>query len=605
MVALALPLASNTLFSQQSFFRVEDLRPGMKGVGKTCYQGSKPEEFGVEILGVMKHINPGADAVLARFSGEMIDKTGVFEGMSGSPVYIDGKLLGAVAFSYPFSKEAIGGITPITQMVNTFEQDVDFKVVNPGIGLKKSMLWDFQKVIDGAGRGLPLLSRDNRWQPVAVSTEGHTLQPIATPLSLAGFSPATLERFSPQFRALGLSMLQGSGSMQSGGSPSTSSLPDNSPLEPGSNLVIHLVRGDLEVSAGGTVTHIDGDRLYAFGHPLFNLGFSQLPMHKGRALIVFPSMQTSFKILEATEPVGAMRQDRGMGIYGVLGETAEMLPIHIKMKTSRRAEKDLNFEIALDRFLSPFMVNLTIFNSILASERGLGYSTIKVKGQININGENPVKIDDRYSSDSNSPVFAALSVAMPLNFLLAFGYQNLDLESIDLEITTIEDDRSAILESIRLDRSELKAGDSVNLETMLRKSNGEVVKDTYPVKIPESITPGDLSLLVADGNSIMTRDTMEQGEQIVPRNLTHLIRLLNNLRRNDRLYVRLFRRGPGAVVKGEGLPGLPPSILSILNSERNTGNMRAIDKTNLMEYQLPQTDYVVNGAKLFNLIIKP
>jgi hypothetical protein len=300
-----------------------------------------------------------------------------------------------------------------------------------------------------------------------------------------------------------------------------------------------------------------------------------------------------------------MRQDRGMGIYGVLGETAEMLPIHIKMKTSRRVEKDLNFEIALDRFLSPFMVNLTIFNSILASERGLGYSTIKVKGQINVNGENPVKIDDRYSSDSNSPVFAALSVAMPLNFLLAFGYQNLDLESIDLEITTIEDDRSAILESIRLDRSELKAGESVNLETLLRKSNGEVVKDTYPVKIPESITPGGLSLLVADGNSIMTRDTMEQGEQIVPRNLTHLIRLLNNLRRNDRLYVRLFRQGPGAVVKGEGLPGLPPSILSILNSERNTGNMRAINKTNLMEYQLPETDYVVNGAKLFNLTIKP
>jgi hypothetical protein len=251
------------------------------------------------------------------------------------------------------------------------------------------------------------------------------------------------------------------------------------------------------------------------------------------------------------------------------------------------------------------MVNLTVFNSILATERGLGYSTIQVKGQINVKGEKAVKIDDRYSSDSNSPVYAALSVAMPLNFLLAFGYQNLELESIDLEITTIEDDRSAILETIRLDRSEVKAGETVNLETILRKSNGQVVKDSYPVKIPESITPGGLTMLVADGNSIMTRDTREQGEQIVPRNLTHLIRLLNNLRRNDRLYVRIFRSGPGAVVKGEGLPGLPPSILSILNSERNTGSMRAIANTNLMEYQLPQTDYVVNGARQFNLMVKP
>jgi len=579
----------------------------MKGVGKTCYQGSEPEEFGVEILGIMRHISPGTDAVLARFSGDMIAKTGVFEGMSGSPVYIDGRLLGAVAFSYPFSKEAIGGITPITQMMDTFKEDIDFKVVNPGMGLRKSMLWDFRELIDEAdgNPGLPIVSQDVRWRPVLASFQGHALQPIATPLSLGGFSPATLERFAPQFRALGLSVLQGSGSLQSASSAVPSSTPDNSPMEPGSNLVIHLVRGDFEMSAGGTVTHIDADRLYAFGHPLFNLGFSELPMHKGRALIVFPSMQSSFKILEATDPVGAMRQDRGLGIYGILGEKARMIPIHIKMKTSRRVERDLNFEIALDRFLSPFLVNLTLFNSILATERSLGYSTIQVKGQINVKGENPVKIDDRYSSNSNSPVFAALSVAMPLNFLLAFGYQNLDLGAIDLEITTIEDDRSAILETIRLDRSELKAGESVKLETILRKSNGEVVKEAFPVRIPESITPGSLTMLVADGNSIMTRDTREQGEQIVPRNLTHLIRLLNNIRRNDRLYVRIFRRGPGAVVKGEGMPGLPPSILSILKSERNTGSMRAIQNTNLMEYQLPQTDYVVNGAKLFNLVIKP
>jgi hypothetical protein len=562
----------------------------------------------VEILGVMKHINPGTDAVLARFSGDLISKTGVFEGMSGSPVYIDGKLLGAVAFSYPFSKEPIGGITPITQMVKTFEEDVDFRIVNPGIGLKRSMLWDYQKLVvdaDSANLGFPILAQDARWLPVMSSTQGHALQPIATPLSVGGFSPQTLERFAPQFRALGLSILQGTGSLQSAVSAAPSSSSDNSTLEPGSNLVIHLVRGDFEASAGGTVTHIDGDRLYAFGHPLFGLGFSQLPMHKGRALIVFPSMQSSFKILEATEPVGAMRQDRGLGVYGILGEKAKMIPMHLKMKTSRKVEKDLNFEIALDRFLSPLLSNLTIYNSILASERNLGYSTIQVKGQINIKGEKPVKIDDRYSSDSNSPVFAALSVAMPLNFLLAFGYQNLELETIDLEITTIEDDRSAILETIRLDRTELKAGESVKLETILRKANGEVVKESYPVKIPESITPGSLTMLVADGNSIMTRDTREQGEQIVPRNLTHLIRLLNNLRRNDRLYVRIFRRRPGAVVKGEGLPGLPPSILSILNSERNTGSMRSIQNANLMEYQLPQTEYVINGSKLFNLVIKP
>jgi len=607
-VAIVLLTTASAGWAATEFFRVEDLRPGMKGIGKTCYQGTKPEEFQVEIIGVMRGVSPGGNAVLAKFSGGPLGQTGIFEGMSGSPVFIDGKLLGAVAFSFPFSKEAIGGITPITQMVDAFKESGTYSS-SPKVILKNSMLWNYQlsppqNIKD---QSLLISPLDTQLQPALAPFGGHALVPISTPLSLAGFGPETLKIFAPQIRALGMTILQGtaSTSLQAAGAPKTARPGDNSPIEPGSNIVVPLVRGDLDASAGGTVTYVDGDKLYAFGHLLFDLGFTELPMHKGYSLTVFPSLQSSFKILETGEPVGTIRQDRESGIYGILGEKARMIPIQVHMTTSRDVKKELKFEVARDRFLTPFLINLTVYNSIVSSERALGVQTLQVKGKISIKGEQPVEIENRFSSDSNAPIFASLSIAVPVNFLLASGYKNLDLENIDLNITAQEDDREAVLDSIRFDRTELRAGDAVDLQILYRRPNGETIQDSYPIKIPSDVTPGPLSLLVADGTTLMTRDAREQGEELIPRDLSQLIKFMNNIRKNDRLYVRLFRQEAGAVVKGEGLPGLPPSILSILRSERNSGGMTPIQTSAFMEYELPPSDYVVAGSRTINLVIKP
>jgi hypothetical protein len=608
VISIMLPLPGN-VWPQAEFFRVEDVRPGMKGIGKTCYQGSKPEEFQVEILGVLRGLNPGSDAVLARMSGGPLAQVGIFEGMSGSPVFIDGKLLGAVAFSFPFAKEAIAGITPITQMVDAFVEGLDAAAPGTKI-MKKSMLWNYQlPVPEGAGTlpGLAVTSIDTHLQPALSPFAGHALQPISTPLSLGGLSPESLRMFAPQFRALGFSVLQGTGaaSLQTGGGqPQATPASDSAPLEPGANLVIPLVSGDLDVSAGGTVTYINGKKLYAFGHPLFNLGFSQLPMYKGRAITVFPSLQSSFKILEATEPAGVLRQDRGLGVYGLLGEKASTIPMRVRVTTSRGVKKAFHYEVANDRLLTPLLINLTLFNSITASERAMGVSTLRVKGRIVLKGEEPIVIENRFSSDSSSPANAALSIAAPVFFILSSGYKNLQFEDIDIEIASVEDDRVAVLDSLRMDRAELKAGESMRLDIMYRKADGEVLRDAYPVTIPMEIPPGPISMLVANGTTIMAMDTMEQGEDMIPRDLAQLVRLINNLRKNDRLYLRLFRREAGAVVKGEGLPGLPPSVLSILRSDRNTGSMSPIQTVPLMEYELPPGDYIVTGSKVLNLVIK-
>jgi hypothetical protein len=598
------------VWAQTGFFRVEDLRPGMKGVGRTCYLGSSPEEFQVEILGVMRHISPDGDAVLARLTGGPLAQTGVFEGMSGSPVFIDGKLLGAVAFSFPFAKEAIGGITPITQMVDAFSDTAGPGPVTNRTVLKKSVLWKhLLPEAEGIGpaRGFEVTSLDARLQPLLEPFAGSSLLPIATPLNLAGFGPATLRLFAPQFRALGLSLIQGAGAAASQARSRTGQQPppDNSPLGPGSNLVIPLVHGDYEVSAGGTVTWVDGKRLYAFGHPLFNLGFSQLPMYKGRVLAVFPSLQSSFKILETTDPIGTLRQDRSSGVFGELGEKPRMIPMRVRMSTSRGPKKTWNFDVAEDRLLTPLLLNLTIFESVNSSERAMGIATIGIKGKISLKGEQPIEIENRFSSESSSAANAAMSIAAPVYFLMASGFKSLQFEQIEIDITSVEADRSATLDSIRIDRAEVAAGQSFSLTVEYQKSDGDLVRETYPVKIPAAITPGPVSVLVADGATVMQMDAREEGDELIPKSLTQVIKFMNNLRRNDRLYLRVFRQEAGAVIDGEGLPGLPPSILSILRSERSTGSISPIQTLPLFEYEFPPSDYVVSGAKMLNLVIKP
>lgn len=593
--------------AKTEFFKLEDLRPGMRGVGRTCVQGTSPQEFQAEILGVLNGVNPGVSVVLARFSGPLLEKTGIFEGMSGSPVFVEGKLLGAVAYSFAFSKEAIGGITPITQMVEAFAE-------SPSAGSGTGILLDNglprkfgppPQSRPGAASSWAVPAGNGLQQPLLAAFGGRSLVPIATPLSVAGFHGETLREFGPRFRSMGLSLLQGAGMGGSAAAGAQAGASDGAPLEAGSNIVVPLIRGDLEVSAGGTVTYVDGDRLYAFGHSMLQLGFTELPMHKARAVTVVPSLESSFKILEIGSQAGAIRQDRGVGIYGIVGAAPKMVPLRILLQTSRGIAKEFRYELAHDPFLTPLLVNAAVYNTLTTFERAQGMVTLRVKGKISVRNEQPVAIENAYSADGDAPNAVSLAVAIPVNYLMAAGYANLDLERIDLEITARESDQAALLDSVRLPRTEVKAGESLDLEIASRKANGDLIRDTYPVRIPANASPGPLTMLVADGSTLMSIDEKEEGEGLIPRDLTQLIRLINNLRKNDRLYLRFFRQEPGAVVKGEGLPGLPPSILAILKSDRKSGAVTALQTSTLMEYEMEGTEWMVAGAKTINLTVLP
>jgi hypothetical protein len=362
----------------------------------------------------------------------------------------------------------------------------------------------------------------------------------------------------------------------------------------------------MEISAGGTVTHIDGDRVYAFGHSLLDLGFTDLPLHKARTVVIFPSLQSSFKILEMGGPVGSIRQDRGMGVFGFLGEAPPMLPLKVHLLTSRGGRKEFAYEMVRDRLLTPLLVNLAVYNTIVVSERSQGVVTVDVQGKIKVGNHEDIDLYNRFSADGGAVEAISASAAVPVNYLMAFGYEDLNLERIDLEISVHENDRSALLDQIRLSRLEARAGESLELEITCKKPNGELIQKTYPLEIPMNVPPGSLNVLVADGTTIMTLDEEEMdGEILIPRDLSHLIQLINSFRKNDRLYVRMFRREAGAVIKGEGLPGLPPSVLSILGSERSKGAVSPIGISSVQEYELPPSEYIAQGSKMLTVRIKP
>ena len=365
-------------------FALEDLRPGMKGVARTVFSGSEPQEFGVEILGVLPGFPaPRQSAIIARLSGANVEKTGVFAGMSGSPVYIEGRLVGAIAFSFPFSKEPIAGITPIKQMIDLFERAA------PGNELQKPKeprAISFAQLAANewkptlpkpAVTAAPMIASVSAGSPL-VPLMGQQMTPIATPVVFAGISQDSLSMFAPQLMANGLLPVSGAG-----GSAAITPLAKatEQTLLPGTSVSVQLVRGDYSIAASGTVTFRDGDRIYAFGHPFLSLGASDMPMSESAVVTVIPNVNNSFKLSVPGQMVGSISQDRGSGVFGQLGRAPKMIPVRINLHTSRDRSETYSYEIANDSFLTPLLLNITVFNTITSSERALGDSTISIKGE--------------------------------------------------------------------------------------------------------------------------------------------------------------------------------------------------------------------------------
>lgn len=602
-IALIL-LASQSLLAQYQkvsarnekaqIFPLAELKEGMRGTAKSVFRGSKSEEFNVEILGVIPNwIGPKQDIIVGRLSGANAERTFVFAGMSGSPVYIDGRLVGAISYSFPFAKEPICGITPFEQMSSLVEQAPSAKLASSRTFTYAELLFDKWQPAFAVNYGERIASgfaADSRLMAIA----GQTFRPIATPVTFAGVSQRTLDAFSPYFLNLGILPVAAAASNAS-----------ISPLKPynentllgGDSVVVHLARGDIDIAAAGTVTLRDGEKIYAFGHPFFSLGATSLPMSESHVVTVVPNANNSFKLAVADALVGTMTQDRATGIYGNLGSSPRMLPIKVKFTNSRGRAEEMNFESAFDEFLTPLIVTVGVTNTIVAQERNIGDTTIEVKGEIGIRGEQPITINRRFAG-GQAVNFASSSAAVPLAALLRSNFEGLDITGITLNVKAIDGSKTAVLDRISVDKTQVCAGETIEVTAFQRTESGKIIEQKIPFKIPADASAGQLTITVGDGNSVQQTSAVTQ---FTPRSTAELIATINRLKRSDRLYVILTRTTTGAVVGASEMPNLPPSVIATMNSDRTAGGAKPTIQTTIFETEIPSLEYIVSGSQTLTI----
>jgi hypothetical protein len=528
-------------------------------------------------------------------------------GMSGSPVFLDGKLLGAVAFAFPFSTEPIAGIRPIEEMVvpppdaSSVEARAERNPAppagrNPG-PLAERRPGEFARrspaPLDLVA-SLKLGQQPELLLPPAQRPIGRDPQliPIATPVSMAGFSERTLDLFGPSLERLGLKPMQGVGG-QSVTGPDVGRKP---PLLPGAMITVGLIRGDLDLSAAGTVTHVDGNQVYAFGHRFLSSGPTEMPMMRTSVIAVVPNLATSFKIAGSGELLGKIVFDRSAGIAGVLGEMPRLLPLEIGVRSSR-GQHHYHLETVDDPFLSPFLLQMALFSAADATERQVGAASYRVRGAVEFtNGLPPLRLDNMFSGPSLAAFQLAANTAIPLAFLMQSGLDDVAVRSIRVDIDSLDEEKSLEIDRVWANRTRLRPGETVRLTAALHGNNGEEILRSVDYQIPLGMKPGELQVSFSDGESLNVTEWQNLFANGKARELPELVRAINRLRRNDRLYVRLWRPGRALRVHTEQLPAPPASVASVLSLPAAAGGRDAQDwQSTIGEFELDGSSSVIAG----------
>ena len=609
LLALLLLAATAPLPAATALMPIEEVKPGMVGVGRSVFQGTDLTDFKVHILGVLRNVQgPRRDLILARLEGAGLAASGVAQGMSGSPVYIDNRLVGAVSYSIgSFSKEPIAGITPIAEM-----KDATPLPRRSGAGQAKLELPITREglaavLAQATARIAPFARRPADVQtfglPESAGAQiGAMLRPISTPLLMGGFEAETVELLSGAFRDAGFSP------MVTGTAGGTQSVAPTGPLREGDAIGVALASGDLDMGATGTITHIDGNRIYAFGHPFYNLGPAEFPMTRAYVYTVLPSLLTSFKISSMGETIGTMTQDRPTAIGGILGKGPALVPMTVTIErfaegsssgTAENAQRrTFKYSLVNDQMFTPLIAYVALFNTLTSYERQFGASTIGVKSRARIKGHGDLSLQDVFTGDS--PILgASTAVAAPLTMLLANDIEPITLEGLDITLTSAESPRRVTIERVWLDDIRPRAGRPTPLKILTRSYRGEEKISTVPIDIPANAS-GRLSILVSDGRQLNAMEQRDVRRTLEPQTVTQLVRLLNDTRRNNRVYIRLLSGTPGAVVNGEAMAALPPSVLSVLESDRNGGSFTPMRSATVGEWELPM-DSAVTGSRLLTI----
>jgi hypothetical protein len=568
--------------AQTSFYQARDIKAGMHGIGRTVFSGDKIEEFDVEILGVLENIGPKQSLILGRLSGGPLAKTGVMQGMSGSPVFVGGKLIGAVAMAFPFSTDAIAGIRPIEDMLRV-GHDSGEPVRHTAVALTDTDL-------------TRLFPRQTQ-----VSGGEAKMIDIATPVSFGGFTTAAIEQFAPQLRALGLEPRQG----VTGGGRVEQRMGDPSRIKPGSMISVQLMSGDMSIGADGTVTWIDGNKIYAFGHRFLSIGATAMPFARSEVLTLLPSLNSSFKVSSARELMGVIQQDRNTAVTGELGARAALVPVSIVMTRAGRKLDSYNMHMVADGLLSPLLVQMAVFSSIDATERTVGAASFRIRGQIEFQGQaSPVLLDNMFAGDNGSAMQASISTAVPLAYVLQSGFDTLKLKKVDVSIESYDAKKQLQIDRVLASKRTARPGDTIEITTVLAGDNGAETTRAVRYQVPDGATPGTLYFTVADGATTNVTE-FRQFLNNVPKSPAQLVSVVNSLRTNTNAYVRVWRADPAFQLEGGDFPDPPPSVALILaGSPPVLGGVAQVRNSKMAELEITAGDTVISGSKTIQVEIK-
>ena len=578
MLPAVLALAA-AVSAQTGFFPLRDIQPGMRGVGRTVFSGNQIDEFQVEILGVLDNAGPKQSLILARLSGGPLEHTGVMQGMSGSPVYIGGKLVGAVAMAFPFAKDPIAGIRPIEEMV---------RASATGAPAQRAALGD-RDILHLFPKPRPAMAGDAR------------LVNIATPVSFGGFSQETLEAFGPQLRSLGLEPRQG----VTGGGNVAPGMGNPADLKPGSMISVQLMSGDLSVGADGTVTYIDGARVYAFGHSFLGVGSTALPFARSEVIALLPTLNSSFKVSAAKEWMGGIYQDRDTAISGELGRLPTLTPMSVTVTRDGRPIESYHMRMVNDPLLSPLLIQMAVSSAIDATERTVGAASVRITGEIQFqNGLGPVKIASIFAADNGSAMQSAMAAALPAAYAMQSGYNALALKQVDLDIETYGLKKELHIDGVTASRREAHPGDTIRIDVSLAGDNGQEITRQVAYQTPIGAEPGTLYFTVADAATTNLAD-FHQVLSSPERTPGQVIAMLNGLHPNNKAYVRVWSGSPAFQLEGADLPDPPASVALILGGlQSSIAGITQTRNSKIAEMEIDAGGMAVTGSKTIQVEIK-
>jgi hypothetical protein len=559
---------------------LSEIRQGMKGTAWTVFQGTEPEAVPVEIVGVSKNMwGPRQDIILGKMGGKAA-RTNVAKGMSGSPVYINGKLIGAVSLGLSqFSPDAICGITPIELMLE----------------------------INGSDQSRPAAART---PGKAVSLDPlESLVPIESPLVFSGINGDTLRDFSSVFQQMGVRAVQGSGGVLTNGSKPVAGW--EHALNPGDSVATVLVDGDMGISAFGTVTYNDGKRVLAFGHPLFNLGPVDMPLAKSEVVLTLASQFQPSKMANATEIVGALRQDRHSGIMGELGATSPMIPVTLKVrsldaKEAVLSEKDFHFNVFVHQKWTPTLMMLTLYNSISNLNDFADETTYRLNGKVEMNGPRNIGLATMQATgDMPMPAPMALAVWLgdKFNRLYLNNVNTPDVKGVSLSLDLLPERRVAAIETGWVANPEVQAGDDLPVKVSVRPYRGEAMQREVIVKIPAGLAKGDHRILLSDADTL-NRMQNAAGFQNRFIDVPQAVSLLNQERTNNRLYVSLVKSSPTAYYDDKTMPSMPSSVLNVIQAGRGSSRAMVTTPETASEQTSIPFDYMVTGSYSLRIHVK-